>query len=59
MITLKISKKKVFKRVSAMHRSKNLLPLKFRKRSANAVKLPQHDYFDITWSKTCKYRLKL
>ena len=41
-----------------MYRSKNILPLKFRKMFANALMLPQFDYLDIIWSKTFKYRLK-
>jgi hypothetical protein len=44
--------------VGAIYRSKNLLPLKFRKMFANALMLPQFDYLDIIWSKTFKYRLK-
>ena len=51
-------KKKVAKRIGAMYRSKNILPLKFRKMFANALMLPQFDYLDIIWSKTFKYRLK-
>ena len=51
-------KKKVAKRIGAMYRSKNLLPLKFRKMFANALMLPQFDYLDVIWSKTFKYRLK-
>jgi hypothetical protein len=51
-------KKKVSKRIGALYRSKNLLPLKFRKMFANALMLPQFDYLDIIWSKTFQYRLK-
>ena len=50
-------KKKVSKRIGAMYRSKNLLPLKFRKMFANALMLPQFDYLDIIWSKTHKNKL--
>ena len=40
-------KKKVTKRIGAMYKSKNLLPLKYRKMFANALMLPQFDYLDI------------
>lgn len=50
-------KKKVSKRIGAMYRSKNLLPLKYRKMFANALMLPQFDYLDIIYSKTGKSRL--
>ena len=51
-------KKKVAKRIGAMYRSKNLLPLKYRKMFANSLMLPQFDYLDIIWSRTSKYKLK-
>ena len=51
-------KKKVSKRIGAMYRSKNLLPLKFRKMFANALMLPHFDYLDIIWCKTYKSKLK-
>ena len=41
-----------------MYRSKNLLPLKFRKMFANALMLPHFDYLDIIWCKTYKSKLK-
>ena len=44
-------KKKVSKRIGAMYRSKNLLPMKYRKMFANALMLPQFDYLDIIWSR--------
>ena len=47
-------KKKVSKRIGAMYRSKNLLPLKFRKMFANALMLPHFDYLDTIWSRTFK-----
>jgi len=50
-------KKKVSKRIGAMYRSKNLLPLKFRKMFANALMLPHFDYLDTIWSRTYKKRL--
>ena len=50
-------KKKVSRRIGAMYRSKNLLPLKYRKMFANALMLPQFDYLDIIWSKANKTKL--
>ena len=50
-------KKKVAKRIGAMYRSKNLLPIKYRKTFANALMLPQFDYLDIIWSRTSKTKL--
>ena len=44
-------KRKIAKRIGAMYRSKNLLPLKYRKMFANALMLPNFDYLDIIWSK--------
>ena len=40
-----------------MYRSKNLLPIKYRKMFANALMLPQFDYLDIIWSKAGKTKL--
>ena len=40
-----------------MYRSKNLLPLKYRKMFANALMLPQFDYLDIIWCKANKSKL--
>ena len=51
-------KRKIAKRIGAMYRSKNLLPLKYRKMFANALMLPNFDYLDIIWSKTFKNKLK-
>ena len=51
-------KKKVMKRIGAMYRSKNLLPIKYRKMFANALMLPQFDYLDIIYSKAGKLKLK-
>ena len=51
-------KKKVTKRIGAMYRCKNLLPLKFRKMFANALMLPQFDYLDTIYSKSCKTKKK-
>ena len=51
-------KKKVAKRIGAMYRSKNLLPLKYRKMFANALMLPHFDHLDIIWCKTFKGKLK-
>lgn len=50
--------KKVTKRIGAMYRSKNLLPLKYRKMFANALMLPQFDYLDIIYSKAGKSKLR-
>ena len=50
-------KKKVSKRIGAMYRSKNLLPLKFRKMFANALMLPHFDYLDVIWFRTFKKKL--
>ena len=57
MITLNTSKRKVAKRIGAMYRSKNLLPLEFHKMFAIVLMLPQFDYLDIIWFKTSKYRV--
>ena len=51
-------KKKVAKRIGAMYRSKNILPLRFRKMFANALMLPHFDHLDIIWCKTFKGKLK-
>ena len=51
-------KKKVTKRIGAMYKSKNLLPLKYRKMFANALMLPQFDYLDIIYSKAGKSKLR-
>ena len=50
-------KSKVAKRIGALHRSKKLLPLKFRKMFVNALMLPQFDYLDIVWCKANKIKL--
>ena len=50
-------KKKIAKRIGAMYKSKNLLPLKYRKMFANALMLPHFDYLDIIWNKTTKTKL--
>ena len=50
-------KKKIAKRIGAMYKSKNLLPLKYRKMFANSLMLPYFDYLDIIWSKTTKTKL--
>ena len=50
-------KKKIAKRIGAMYKSKNLLPLKFRKMFANSLVLPYFDYLDIIWNKTAKTKL--
>ena len=42
-------KKKIAKRIGAMYKSKNFLPLKYRKMFANSLMLPQFDYLDIIW----------
>ena len=44
-------KKKVMKRIGAMYRSKNLLPVKYRKMFANALMLPQFDYLDTIYNR--------
>ena len=50
-------KKKVAKRIGALYRSKNLLPMKYRKMFVNALMLPQFDYLDIIWYKANKGKL--
>ena len=50
-------KKKVARRIGAMYKSKNLLPLKYRKMFANSLMLPYFDYLDIIWNKTTKSKL--
>ena len=40
-----------------MYKSKNLLPLKYRKMFANSRMLPYFDYLDIIWNKTYKTNL--
>ena len=50
-------KKKITKRIGAMYKSKNLLPLKYRKMFANSLMLPHFDYLDIIWNKTTKTKL--
>ena len=50
-------KKKVAKRIGAMYKSKNLLPLKYRKMFANSLMLPHFDYLDNIWNKTYKTKL--
>ena len=50
-------KKKIAKRIGAMYKSKNLLPLKYRKMFANSLMLPYFDYLDIIWNKTNKTNL--
>ena len=50
-------KKKIAKRIGAMYKSKNLLPLKYRKMFANSLMLPYFDYLDIIWNKTTKTKL--
>ena len=50
-------KKKIAKRIGAMYKSKNLLPLKYRKMFANSLMLPYFDYLDLIWSKTNKTKL--
>ena len=50
-------KKKVAKRIGAMYKSKNLLPLKYRKMFANSLMLPYFDYLDNIWNKTYKFKL--
>ena len=49
--------KKIAKRIGAMYKSKNLLPLKFRKMFANSLMLPYFDYLDVIWSRTTKTKL--
>ena len=50
-------RKKVMKRIGAMYKSKNLLPVKYRKMFANALMLPQFDYLDIIYNKAGKTKL--
>jgi hypothetical protein len=50
--------KKVAKRIGAMYRSKNLMPIKYRKMFANALMLPLFDYLDIIYNRAGKSKLK-
>ena len=50
-------KKKIGKRIGAMYRCKNLLPLKYRKMFANSLVLPIFDYLDIIYNKSAKTKL--
>ena len=50
--------KKVAKRIGAMYRSKNLMPMKYRKMFANALMLPLFDYLDIIYNRASKSKLK-
>ena len=50
--------KKVGKRIGAMYKSKNLLPLKYCKMFANSLMLPLFDYMDIIWRRVTKTKLK-
>ena len=50
-------KSKIAKRIGALYRSKNLLPLKYRKMFVNALMLPQFDYLDIIWCRAAKTKL--
>ena len=50
-------KKKIAKRIGAMYKSKNLIPLKYRKMFANSLMLPYFDYLDNIWNKTNKTKL--
>ena len=51
-------KKKVAKRIGAMYRTKNVLPIKYKKMFANALMLPQFDYLDTIYAKASKSNLK-
>ena len=50
-------KKKIARRIGAMYKSKNLLPLKYRKMFANSLMLPYFDYLDMIWNKSTKTKL--
>ena len=50
-------KVKIVKRISAMYKSKNLLPLKNRKMFANSLMLALFDYLDVIWCKAGKTKL--
>ena len=58
MNTFIILKKNVGKRIGAMYKSKNSLPLKYRKMFANSLMLPLFDYLDIIWCRATKTKLK-
>ena len=49
--------KKVSKRINAMYKSKNLLPLKYRKMFANSLVLPVFDYLDVIYGRAGNVRL--
>ena len=51
-------KKKIAKRIGAVYKSQNLLPLKYRKLFANSLMLLQFDYLDIIWCRAGKTNLK-
>lgn len=48
---------KIVKRIGAMYKSKNLLPLKYGKMFANSLMLTYFDYLDDIWNKTTKTKL--
>ena len=48
----------IFKRIGAMYKLKNLLPLKYCKMFANSLILPLFDYLDIIWCRATKTKLK-
>ena len=48
---------KIVKRISAMYKSKSLLPLKNRKMFANSLMLALFDYLDVIWCKARKTKL--
>ena len=50
-------KKKIGKRIGAMYRCKNLLPIKYRRMFANSLVLPIFDYLDIIYNKAAKTKL--
>ena len=50
-------KKKIQKRIGAMYRGSNLLPVKYRKMFANALILPHFDYLDTIYGRATKTKL--
>ena len=53
-----IIEKKVGNRIGAIYKSKNLLPLKYRKMFENSLMLPLFDCLDIIWCRATKTKQK-
>ena len=55
---IEYKKKKIAKRIDAMYKFKNFLPLKYPKMFANSLMLAQFDYLDIIWCRAGKPKPK-